>query len=154
MKTDANFKALVCCAVGAATLLLAMVLAITTTSCTPTPTPVVPSPDASDASALGDSTPVPPTPAPTVNVDPVCTTACGTMIAIGCVQDPGPSDPVTNCATVLTLVEQHRLKIDPSITVAGADNTLQCKALVGVTSAAQVQAHGWSCGPPVAATKR
>jgi len=67
-----------------------------------------------------------------------CVLACAAMVAAGCVQLP-------TCATTLAAVEAHHMVLDP--TVKGSANWLTCTALKGVKTAAQVQAHGWSCGP-------
>ena len=118
----------------------------------PTP-PIVPPPDASDA-ASSDAAPAPPSleaappsleaaPAPLADSaapPSVCVQACAAMVAAGCVQLP-------SCASVLAKVDAARLRIDPSVT--SGDNHLTCAALVTVKTAADVQSHGWSCGPAV-----
>jgi hypothetical protein len=60
------------------------------------------------------------------------------MVAAGCVQ-------LSSCAATLAAVDAHRLNRDPS--VASGDNHLTCAALATVKTAADVKAHGWSCGP-------
>lgn len=107
--------------------------------CTPQPSPVVPSPDASDASALGDS-PRPAWDPSCAAAPPACASACAAMQTAGCVEPP-------LCPCVLASVDAHRLNVDPSITTAGADNHLTCAMLANVKTAADVKAHGWSCGP-------
>jgi hypothetical protein len=90
-----------------------------------TPQPVVPKPDSSDASALGEA------PAP---LSP-CAQACADMLKAGCIV-------MDDCATVL-----QENTMAGRIRNAKTGKTLQCPDIVGVKTAADVQAIGQKCGP-------
>jgi len=107
-------------------------------ACQPIP-PITPPPDASDASILPTEAAPPALDAPAPPPGSAdCVAACAALVAAGCVQLP-------TCAATLTQVDAHRLNLDPSIDAG--DNHLTCAALKTVKRVADVQRHGWSCGP-------
>lgn len=97
------------------------------TACPQTPPQPPPVPDASDAAPVFVDGAPPPT---------ACALACADMVQVGCVQLP-------SCPVVLANAEHMRLIPNP----LNGRMPLTCQDLVGVKTADDVKARGWSCGP-------
>lgn len=91
-----------------------------------TPQPVAPKPDSSDASAFGETSGPPLSP---------CAQACADMLKAGCIV-------MANCPLVL-----QENTTAGRIRNAKTGKFLECPDLVGVKTAADVQALGQQCGP-------